>query len=204
MSCRSDYINWENEVELIKLYVANERTYGPPGREEHLAQVEALAAKDFEFIECQCRLRKTSDMIDEVGVRTIDLIKIDAQRAEYDVLQGIEARHWPMIQQITMEVHDEDGSPTEGRVEQVKALLDGQGFRVSVAVEEMLRGTGRYAVYAVRPGYDSDPRPIVAAAGTGHAVEPWLVEEWLSARLPADLLPDRVIVVDALPQLPPA
>lgn len=199
MSCRRDYINWENEVELIKLYVANERQYGPPGRAEHLAQVEALAAKDFEFIECKCRLRKMSDVIDEAGVAAIDLIKIDAQRAEYDVLQGIETRHWPLIQQITMEVHDEPGSPTEGRVDQVTALLEGQGFRVSVAVEEMLRGTGRYAVYAVRPGYDSDPRPVVAAAGTGHPVEPGLVADWLAARLPADELPDQVLVVDALP-----
>jgi len=204
MSCRRDYINWENEVELIKLYVENERKYGPPGRAEHLAEVEALAAKDFEFIECKCRLRTMSAVIDEVGARTIDLIKIDAQRAEYDVLQGIEARHWPLVQQITMEVHDEPGAPTEGRVEQVTALLEGQGFRVSVAVEEMLRGTGRYAVSAIRPGYDSDPRPVVAAADIEHAVEPELVAKWLSTNLPADLLPDQVVVVDALPDLPPA
>lgn len=204
MSCRRDYINWENEIELIKLYVENERKSGPPGRADHLAQVEAIAAKDFEFIECQCRLRTMSAVIDEVGVRTIDLIKIDVQRAEYDVLQGIEARHWPLVQQITMEVHDEPGSPTEGRVEQITTLLEGQGFRVSVAVEDMLRGTGRYAVYAIRPGYDSDPRPVVAGAGTEHAVEPKLVADWLSTQLPADLLPDRVIVVDALPDLPPA
>jgi hypothetical protein len=189
---------------LIKLYVENERKSGPPGRAEHLAQVEAIAAKDFEFIECQCRLRTMSAVIDEVGVRTIDLIKIDTQRAEYDVLQGIEARHWPLVQQITMEVHDEPGSPTEGRVEQVTTLLEGRGFRVSVAVEDMLRGTGRYAVYAIRPGYDNDPRPVVAGADTEHAVEPKLVADWLSTQLPADLLPDRVIVVDALPDLPPA
>jgi FkbM family methyltransferase len=202
MSCRRDYINWENEVELIKLYVENERKYGPPGRAEHFVQVEALAANDFEFIECKCRLRTMSAVIDEVGVHTIDLIKIDAQRAECDVLAGIEARHWPLVQQITMEVHDEPGSPTEGRVEQVTALLEGRGFRVSVAVEEMLRGTGRYAVYAIRPGYESDPRPVVAAADIEHAVEPELVAKWLSTNLPADLLPDQVVVVDALPDLP--
>lgn len=203
MSCRHDYINWENEVELIRRYVANERENGPPDRAEHLAEVESLANKDFEFIECQCRLRGLSEVIDEVGVRTIDLIKIDAQRAEYDVLQGIAARHWPLIQQISMEVHDEAGSPTEGRVERVTARLAEEGFQVSVAVEEMLRDTGRYAVYAVRPGYHSDPRPVVAAAGTPHAVEPGRVADWLAARLPADLLPDQVVVVDALPQLAP-
>ncbi|MFI0446678.1 FkbM family methyltransferase [Actinomadura sp. 6N118] len=199
MSCRHDYTNWDNEVDLIKRYVANERKSGPPGRAEHLAEVESLVAKDFEFVEHRCRLRTMSSVIDEAGVHRIDLIKIDAQRAEYDVLQGIEARHWPLIQQVSMEVHDEAASPTEGRVKQVTELLAEQGFRVSVEVEEMLRGTGRYAVYAIRPGYESDPRPVVAAAGTAHAIKPELVADWLSARLPVDLLPDRVDVVDALP-----
>jgi FkbM family methyltransferase len=204
MSCRRDYINWENEVELIKRYVANEQEHGPPGREDHLAQVAQLAAKDFEFVECRCRLRPMSAVIDEAGVRNIDLIKIDAQRAEFDVLQGIEPRHWPLVQQISMEVHDEAGSPTEGRVQQVAVRLTEQGFRVTVEIEEMLRDTGRYAVYAVRPGYDSDPRPVVAAAGTTCAVDPGQVADWLAERLPVALLPDRVIVVDALPQLPDA
>jgi FkbM family methyltransferase len=203
MSTRHDYINWDNEVDLIKRYVANERRNGPPGRAEHLAEVEELANKDFEFVECQCRLRKLSDVIDEVGVRTIDLIKIDAQRAEYDVLQGIEDRHWPLIQQVSMEVHDEADSPTDGRVELVTNRLAEQGFQVSVEVEEMLRGTGRYAVYAIRPGYEHDPRPVLAAAGTAHKIEPEHVADWLSARLPADRLPDQVVVVDALTQLPP-
>jgi FkbM family methyltransferase len=209
MSCRHDYINWENEVELIRKYVENERRNGPPDRAEHLAHVEGLAAKDFEFIECKCRLREMSAVIDEVGVRRIDLIKIDAQRAEYDVLKGISDRHWPLIQQITMEVHDEADSPTEGRVKQITELLAGHGFRVSVEVEEMLRGTGRYAVYAIRPGYESDPRPAAAATNAtatttaAFAIEAGPLSDWLSDRLPADSLPDRVVVVDALPPLPP-
>lgn len=198
MSCRHDYINWANEMDLIRRYVANERENGPPGREEHLAHVESLADKDFEFVECRCRLRPMSAVIDEAKVRTIDLLKIDAQRAEFDVLMGIAPRHWPLVQQISMEVHDEAGSPTQGRVQQVKHLLTEQGFRVNVGIEDMLRGTGRYAVHAVRPGYDDDPRPVVAAAGTARALDPAHVAGWLSAQLPPASLPDQVIVVDAL------
>lgn len=198
MSCRQDYINWDNEVDLINLYVANERRNGPPDRAEHLAEVEGLAQKDFEFIECRCRLRPISDVIDEAGAGIVDLIKIDVQRSEYDVLKGIADRHWPLIQQISMEVHDEPGSPTEGRVEQVKKRLTDEGFRVKVEIEEMLRDTGRYAVYAIRPGYENDGRTVVAAAGNAQAIDPGHVADWLSARLPADRLPDRVVVVDAL------
>jgi FkbM family methyltransferase len=204
MSCRHDYTNWENEVDLIKRYVANERRTGPPDRAEHLAEVEGLANKDFEFVETPCRLRRISDVIDEVGAGTIDLVKIDVQRAEYDVLKGIDDRHWPLIQQISMEVHDEAGSPTHGRVAEVTKRLTDEGFQVKVEIEEMLQDTGRYAVYAIRPGYADDPRPVVAAAGVARAVEPGPVMDWLSARLPADSLPDQVVVVDALPQPTPA
>jgi len=199
MSCRHDYTNWDNEVDLIKLYVENERRSGPPGRADHLAEVEGLANKDFEFVECQCRLRRISDVIDEAGVGTIDLLKIDVQRSEYDVLKGIADRHWPLIQQISMEVHDEADSPTEGRVAQITQRLADEGFRVNVEIEEMLRDTGRYAVHAIRPGYEDDPRKVVAAAGTTQAVQAEQVTDWLSTRLPADRLPDQVVVVDALP-----
>jgi len=203
MSCRHDYINWENEVELIRRYVENERRSGPPDRAEHLAHVEGLADKDFEFNECKCRLRDLSAVIDETGVATIDLIKIDAQRAEYDVLKGIADRHWPLVQQITMEVHDEADSPTEGRVKEVTELLEAHGFRVKVEVEEMLRGTGRYAIYAIRPGYENDPRPAAATAGPAPAIRPEAVADWLSARLPSGSRPDRIVVADTLPPAPP-
>jgi FkbM family methyltransferase len=203
MSCRHDYINWENEVELIRRYVENERRSGPPDRAEHLAHVEGLADKDFEFNECKCRLRDLSAVIDETGVATIDLIKIDAQRAEYDVLKGIADRHWPLVQQITMEVHDEADSPTEGRVKEVTELLEAHGFRVKVEVEEMLRGTGRYAIYAIRPGYENDPRPVAATAGPAPAIRPEAVADWLSARLPSGSRPDRIVVADTLPPAPP-
>jgi len=37
----------------------------------------------------------------------IDLLKIDAEGCEVDILNGIEADHWPLILQLAMEVHNE-------------------------------------------------------------------------------------------------
>jgi FkbM family methyltransferase len=37
----------------------------------------------------------------------IDLLKIDAEGCEVDILNGIEAGHWPLIRQLAMEVHNE-------------------------------------------------------------------------------------------------
>ena len=62
------------------------------------------------------------------------------------------------------------GTPTDSRVAQVTKRLADEGFQVKVEIEEMLRDTGRYAVYAIRPGYRNDPRKVVAAAGTARAI----------------------------------
>jgi FkbM family methyltransferase len=36
--------------------------------------------------------------------RRVDLLKVDVERAELLVLQGIAPHHWPIIEQVTMEV----------------------------------------------------------------------------------------------------
>lgn len=107
---------------------------------------------DFRFREVthECRVRRLSDVIDEEGVDRIDLLKIDVQRAEADVLYGIEERHWGLIRQLVMEVHDEPGTATGGRLGALTEQLRRRGFRVETAQEEELAGTDRHMVFAVR------------------------------------------------------
>ncbi|CRK58248.1 31-O-demethyl-FK506 methyltransferase [Alloactinosynnema sp. L-07] len=198
MSCRADYAAFDNERHLIQTYVDHERAAGPQGRETHLDAVEAILAKDFEYDERKCVLRRTSAVIDEVAVPVIDLLKIDVQRAELDVLRGIDAAHWPLVQQVTMEVHDEPGLPTAGRVDTVRGILAELGFDVQVTEPKMLAGNGRFSVQAIRPGYADDPRPVVAAVGNGRPLDGAELRTWLAERLPADLVPDEVEVVSTL------
>jgi FkbM family methyltransferase len=195
MSCRAEYAAFDNERELLKLYVEHGRESGPPGRERHLASVEELLTRDFDRVTRACQLRRTSDVVDELGVTTIDLLKIDTQRAELDVLRGIADRHWPMISQVSMEVHDEAGHPTAGRLQVVTTLLLKQGFQVTATEPPMLAGTGRFAVQAIRPEYALDPRPILARAGTARPLRPDHIRLWLHTQVPSHLVPDRVVVV---------
>lgn len=39
-----------------------------------------------------------------VTLSTVDLLKIDVERAEVDALRGVEPSDWPQIQQVVMEV----------------------------------------------------------------------------------------------------
>ncbi|MHB6911215.1 FkbM family methyltransferase [Streptomyces sp. DB-54] len=199
MSCRSDYADLENESKLVTRYVENARENGPEDRHEHLSRVESLVTRDFDLSERRCRLRRLSEVIDETGVDRIDLLKVDVQRSELDVLKGIDARHWPLVHQVVMEVHDEVGTPTEGRLEEVCTLLLEHGFRVSDAETDLLRGAGRFTVQAIRPAYAGDPRSVVARAGSTEALDPCALRDWLAGRLPGHLMPQEITMVDALP-----
>jgi FkbH-like protein/FkbM family methyltransferase len=95
-----------------------------------------------------CGLRSLSDVIDEYGVEQIDLLKIDAEKSEWDVLMGLRGEHWARIRQIVMEVHDRTGEITD----RITALLRQQGFDVESETEQLLTDSGLHTVYARRPG----------------------------------------------------
>ncbi|NJL28735.1 MAG: FkbM family methyltransferase, partial [Thermoanaerobaculia bacterium] len=97
------------------------------------------------------RLRRLSDVIREEKIEHIDLLKIDVQRAELDVLAGIDDGDWPKIDQLVMEVHDAPGEETAGRAAELKRRLEQRGFEVVVEQDELLVGTDRHNLYAVHP-----------------------------------------------------
>jgi FkbM family methyltransferase len=74
-----------------------------------------------------CRVTTLSHVIDQYQIERIDLLKIDAERAELDILRGIEARHWPLIRQMVLEVHYPRGPQYQELVE----LLEGHRFRIT-------------------------------------------------------------------------
>jgi amino acid adenylation domain-containing protein/FkbM family methyltransferase len=105
--------------------------------DEYLA--ERLTASTFE-----CRRRTLSSVLAETGIERVDLLKIDVQKAELDVLEGIEADDWPRIRQLAIEVHD-----IGGRLRRVTELLTAKGYDVSVAQDSLHVGTPVHFVYAV-------------------------------------------------------
>jgi FkbM family methyltransferase len=107
--------------------------------------VDDLLDAGFEPIIFECPLRRLSDVIVERNIPNINLLKIDVEKSEMDVIGGIEEAHWPIIQQIVLEVHDIDE-----RVRTVKQFLEFHGFRTSILQNGFFRGTGLYDVYASR------------------------------------------------------
>ncbi|GHB81918.1 hypothetical protein GCM10010306_090440 [Streptomyces umbrinus] len=88
---------------------------------------------------------RLSDWIRDRTVDRIHLLKVDAERAEEDVLAGIDLEHWPLIGQVVVEVHD-----IAGRLERLRGLLAGHGFDTLVEQDDLFDGSEIVMLYAWR------------------------------------------------------
>jgi FkbM family methyltransferase len=104
-----------------------------------------LVGRYDDSVELECELDTVSAIMEELGVGKVALLKVDVERAELDVLEGVSERDWPRIEQVVTEVHDE-----VGRLDTVQALLARHGFDTVVEQEPAMRTTGVHLVYATR------------------------------------------------------
>ncbi|MCG8915183.1 FkbM family methyltransferase [Actinokineospora sp. PR83] len=116
-----------------------------------------------------------------IGERTVDLLKLDVEKAEEEALAGIDDATWPRIRQIAVEVHDLDG-----RLRRTLDLLADKGFSTAHDQDPRLVDTPCHTVYGRRP----DARP-----GNGVTWAP-------PPDLAAELGVDRVVFVRSLDEVP--
>ena len=109
--------------------------------------VEELMVDRVESDKFICPLVSVSDVIDENKLTQIGLLKIDAEKSEEAILAGIRDDHWPIIEQVIIEVHKQSGFGVEGVLE----LFKKHGFICTEDEEQLLEDSGLVTLYAVRP-----------------------------------------------------
>jgi nonribosomal peptide synthetase DhbF len=191
--------------EMVRSYLRNRSDQFTEGPGDDTAvsdkDIDELVGARLSSERFTCGLRTLSAVVREYGVERIDLLKVDVESAEYEVLQGIDAAHWPLIRQLVVEVHDVDG-----RLERVLTLLRGLGYEVTCAQDQLLDNTALYNVYANRTtaGRAATDRPATDEAEPGRQ---WRgrtaflndLRTALTAELPGRTVPSALLPVDRLP-----
>jgi len=171
-------------------------------RDDALAQEQdELLAGHFVSETFQCQFRTLSEVMREHQVKHIDLLKIDVEKSELDVLEGIGPSEWEKIDQLVIEVHDLDG-----RLEEVTALLRERGFEITVEQDEWLLHTGLYNIYARRTGL-LEQKELRNGHHTPRALSrndfsTDSLRNHIAARVPPHLVPSAFVILDRMPLLP--
>jgi FkbM family methyltransferase len=202
MSGLSEYAHAGGDVEVVKRYLQNQQQEGTVGADSLLQHADELLADRFVTQRYESQLRTLSEMIRNEKVDRIDLLKIDVQRAELDVLNGIEDGDWQKIQQVVMEVHDAKGETSEGRVQQISSLLEQRGFQVVTEQDEALLDTDRYNLYAVRSARQPAAqvsREIESRSLRAPVVSAKELRNALKEELPDYMIPSAFVLLEKLP-----
>ncbi len=91
-----------------------------------------------------CRLTTISEIIRSYNLTGVDLLKIDVEKSEFEVLEGIDKDDWSKIRQIVMEVHDLN----DEQIKQLENIFRTNGFQVVIDYYDDLNIPNYYNVYA--------------------------------------------------------
>ncbi len=168
------------------------------GRSPAEQDLEDLLNERLERRSFACPMKTLSEVFRENGVERIDLLKVDVEKAELDVLQGIADEDWPKVRQVVAEVHDRDG-----RLREMVELLERQGFEVVSEQDDALLQSDLYNLYAWRSGEGSpQPRPPLAPGWSSRAELLTDVRRLARERLPDFMVPAAWVVLERLPLTP--
>lgn len=91
-----------------------------------------------------CSLSTLSEVIQSYNIESIDLLKIDVEKSEFEVLEGICSEDWRKIKQTVMEVHDFD----DEKINRLKNIFTSNGFDIVIDIYDDIEIPGYYNVYA--------------------------------------------------------
>ena len=109
--------------------------------------INAIVGKKLEnSVSFKCPITTISDVIDKHDIQTVNLLKIDVERAENAIIRGINDKHWGRIKQIVVEVHDQGAREHEV----MRDTLAEKGYHTVLSIESGLDNSAIYGLTARR------------------------------------------------------
>lgn len=192
------YVDRQADHQVVKSYIQNREQRDLSDVESH---VDELLEGRLQGETVLCPVRTLSEVIREQGIERIDLLKVDVERSELDVLQGIEDPDWDKIRQIVVEVED-----SANRLHEISELLQSRGYCVVVEQEALLRGTSVFNLYATRTvcGEESSPSLALPVVHYDPPLSADALRLFLQERLPDYMVPAAFVFLESLPLTPNA
>lgn len=93
-----------------------------------------------------CEMRTISGFVRDRQIERIDYLKIDVERAELDVLNGVDPDDWRKVERVVVEVHD-----IQDRMRTITSLLSQRGLdNIAVSQPPTLIDSNIFVVFATR------------------------------------------------------
>jgi natural product biosynthesis luciferase-like monooxygenase protein/FkbM family methyltransferase len=182
----------EDRVEIVKSF------YDTMEAQKGLSdEVEQYLSSLYKSQEVECQLTTVSEIIDELNIQAIDLLKLDVEKSECLVLEGIRSEHWSMIRQLAIEV---DGDTNLGII---KNLLGEKGYDIHVddfvmSDESAPKEENTYMLYALNPNYGQKQNDAVLERLQAQVSEA-TIRDFLQRELPEYMNPEDIIFVPSIP-----
>ena len=149
------FADQQTEQELVKSFLS--RRFKNDFSSQSDEMLDELLSEGLKGELYTCCLRTLSDVIAENNLSQIDLLKIDVEKSEQDVLEGIHDEDWHKIKQLIVEVHN-----LNGQLDRITELLRNKGYNVTAEQEALLEDTELYNIYAIRssPTHSNHIHPV--------------------------------------------
>jgi FkbM family methyltransferase len=144
----------QEEKAALRVLIHNELAQGKQGLTELMHYEDELIEERFRSDLLTCPLRTLSEVIREHSVPRIDLLKVDVEKSEMEVLDGLEDADWDKVEQAVIEVHD-----LADRLQRMKARFRDRGFVIELEQDELYRGSDRWNLYARRESRAGEAAP---------------------------------------------
>lgn len=197
------YADAQVEKEVVRTFMLNQQKAGKADIAELLEHANGILDERFSSTTFPTHLRTLSAVMEEKGIECIDLLKINVEKSELDVLNGIKDVDWKKIKQIVLEVDVKEN------LHAILSLLEQQGYDFVVEQDVLLENTQLHYVYAIRPSEDrrlerdaerTDGKRLPMLSDS--LLSPDELRRFLREKVPEYMVPSAFVFLDSLPLTP--